>query len=104
MNAQEEFILFLEKNPAYYVIMKSPLYLDVLEALSKKPISITQLKTLFPRVDSSDLSLIVESLLEIGLLSKFRAGENLIQYTNDQGKEFLEKYNRTRGSFVGKKA
>jgi hypothetical protein len=102
MDPHEEFILFLEKNPAYYVIMKSQLYIEVLEKLARKPLSRPALKNRFPEVETSDLDLIVESLVEIGLVSRFRAGENFVYYSNDKGKLFLEKYAKTKRHFLGK--
>ena len=100
-NPHEEFVLYLEKNPECYVIMKSSAHIKVLETLEKRPNTLEGLKILLAKADLSDLELIIDSLLEIGAVDKFLAGQKYMFNLTKKGKDFLAKYTKTRQAMLG---
>jgi len=99
---QQELVQFLESHPEYYTLMKSDLCVKLLRSLSAKAKSINMLKQDFPQVDQEDLVLLVESMIEVKVVSFFDAGSNRFYHTNNNGKKFLEIYRSTKERFLGK--
>ncbi|MFH1234769.1 MAG: hypothetical protein V1493_04115 [Candidatus Diapherotrites archaeon] len=97
----DEFVRFLEQNPAYYTIMKSNLCIMVVQSLAEKAKTLTMLKIEFPRMEQEDLMELVESLVTVGVVSVFEAGSSRFYYTNDRGKIFLSIYKAAKEKFVG---
>lgn len=99
---QDDLIRFLELHPVYYTIMKSSLCIRILESLAQKAKNILMLKRDFPKIEQQDIVLLLESLIEAGVVSFFDAGTQRFYYTNKNGRQFLEIYKRTKERFLGK--
>ncbi|MCX6801517.1 MAG: hypothetical protein NT067_00230 [Candidatus Diapherotrites archaeon] len=97
----DEFVRFLEQNPAYYTIMKSNLCILVVQSLAEKAKSLMMLKAEFPRMEQEDIFELAESLVAVGVVSFFDAGSNRFYYTNEKGKFFLAIYRQAKEKFVG---
>ncbi len=102
-NAHKELIAFVQKNPVCYAIMRSPVHMAVLKALSKGAKGRIQLLRLFPRIDGSDIDLIIESLVDSGLVSSIDVGLNKMYYVNEKGKQFFAIFNKTKERMIGVK-
>lgn len=97
----DDFVRFLEQNPAYYTIMKSNLCIMVVQSLAEKAKTLMMLRVEFPRMEQEDLLELVESLVTVGVVSVFDAGSNKFYYANDRGKIFLSIYRKAKERFVG---
>jgi len=101
MDPDKELIEFVQQNPVCYAIMRSPAHMSVLQSLAKGAKGKVQLLIAFPRIESADIDLIVDSLVEGGLLGKMEVGSNQMYYVNETGKQFLAIFNRTKKDMIG---
>jgi hypothetical protein len=101
MGKQEDFILFLEKNPKLFGIAKSDMCIKLLKILDKEglPISEIKKKNFYSKFSEKDLETLLELLSELKILDKHNIGIKTIYYANDNTKMFLEIYEKTKKEF-----
>ncbi len=99
---QDELVRFLEQHPAYYAIMKSALFIQLLKSLAEKAKNILMLKTDFPGMEQDDLIEMLGLLRDLGVVSALDAGSSRFYYTNEKGRQFLAIYHKTKEKFLGK--
>lgn len=97
-----EFILYLERHPEFYVIMKSEQHIKLLTELAKHPLTMEEIKLKLSNTELKDIELILDSLMEINAVQKFLAGKKYLYSVTGHGKEFLEKYMKMRKLMLGK--
>ncbi len=99
MTARDEWILFLEKNPEFHELTKSSLYISIMDLLGKGSLNIDKIHSSFPRIESKDLDLIVDSLVKLKLVSRVRFGANIVYTLTSLGRKLLRIYRKAREGF-----
>ena len=99
--SSDPMVRYLEVHPEYYAIMKSSLFIRVLESISHKAKNIMMTKQSFPSIEAQDMLEILVMLEEIGVVSHLDASSVRFYYTNNKGKEFLAMYARSKQQFTG---
>lgn len=103
MKPEDEWILFLEKNPAFFELCKDALAMRILEKLGSGSKSIAALKKSFPNESERVLRLALKKLVEAKAAVAVRL-ESMDFYaiTPDCGKELLCFYGKPGGFFIAK--
>jgi len=98
---QDPMVQYLEVHPEYYAIMKSSLFIRILESISHKAKNTTMVKQSFPAIEVQDMLEMLIMLEEIGVVSHLDAASVRFYYTNNKGKEFLTIYGQSKQQFIG---
>jgi len=96
MGVEEDWILFLERNPHFYELTKGDFFIQFLEKISEGTTSFTKLKSSFPKVEEKDLQVIMEALTELKVIEKGEAGGKVFYSLTAEGKKLLAAYRKTK--------
>jgi len=96
MGTAEDWFLFLEKNPHFYEMSKGDFFIKFLESLVKDAKSFSDLMVLFSRIEEDDLQLIMETLLELKVVSSVKIGSKFFYTITEEGKKLLAEYKKTK--------
>ncbi len=99
MNIEDDWILFLEKNPHFYELSKGDFFIRFLERLAEGAKSFSDLKALFPAVEEEDMHLIMDSLLKLRVVSQARLATKVFYTITLEGKKLLSTYKKTKEFF-----
>ena len=99
MGAKDDWILFLEKNPQFSELAKSSIFISILDLLKQGSLNTDKIHSSFPKVENSDLDLILESLIELNLISRITFGKQVVFALTPTGRKFLNLYHNARESF-----
>lgn len=99
MTAQDEWILFLEKNPQFNELVKSGLYISIINLLRVSSLNITKIHSAFPHIENQDLDLILESLIKLKLVSRISLTKDVVYALTPLGKKMLKTYASAREGF-----
>ncbi|MFH1752145.1 MAG: hypothetical protein ABH821_04380 [archaeon] len=95
LNAQEEFVSFMQQYPEFYVIVNSESYMVVLEAVEKKGLSLEDLHSILD-LKHETLNPILDSLYYLKVIEKLKVGGKTIFYSTDIGKKLLAKFRKAK--------
>jgi len=96
MNANEEFLEFVEKYPECYAIAESGVFMKFLRAISTTPAALSELDLKTKSIETEDVDLIVLALESAKLVRKTVNIQRLVYYVTDKGKELIEKYDAAK--------
>jgi hypothetical protein len=99
MGAEEDWILFLEKNPQFYELTKGDFFIQFLEEISKGAKSFDNLKLIFPNVEEKDLQTVMETFLKLKVVSKIMLGPKVFFGITAAGKRLLSAYKKAKRFF-----
>ena len=99
MNAEQEWVLFLERNPQFYEISKGRFFVKFLESVCMGAKSFSDLSGLFPKIEEKDLQQITDVLLKLKVISKSKADNNVFFGLTPEGKRFLVAYHKAKKFF-----
>jgi len=100
MEPGEKWIMFLEKNPKFYRLSKGGFFIKFLEAISSGTKSIAGLRKKFPEMGKARLQEVMQTFLEIGVLSEKKVLGKSFYTITPEGEKFLAEYRKTRKSFT----
>ncbi len=100
MPAKDEFILFIEKHPELNELAKSELFISLLNALKEGSIPEDKINSSFPRVDDKDLRVMIQSLIDTGLVTRLFIAQQYMYSLTEKGHDLLKIYARARESFT----
>ena len=99
MALEEDWILFLEKNPQFYQISKGDFYIQFLEKIADSAKNFSDLRSIFPIIEEDDLHIILDTLLKLKVISKVKTGSDFFFTLSADGKKLLIAYNKTKRFF-----
>lgn len=99
MGIEADWILFLEKNPQFYELSKGDFFIRFLEKLGSGAKSFPEMRAGFPVIEEDDIRVIMDALLKLGVVEKFKAGERFFYTLSNEGKKLLSTYNKTHKFF-----
>lgn len=94
MEESDLFMEYLKEKPQYYMIVKTPLYIEIIESIEKQAASKTEMKTRFPKIELEDLSLILKSLESLNLVKEIELRDKKIYHLTEEAREFLKAYRK----------
>lgn len=99
MAIEDDWILFLERNPQFYELSKGDFFIRFLEKISEGAKSFHELKVIFPKIEEKDLHVIMDSFLRLGVVSSNKVGLKIFFTLTVQGKKLLSAYKATHKFF-----
>ncbi len=99
MAIEDDWILFLERNPQFYELSKGDFFIRFLEKISEGAKGFPDLKSLFPEIEENDMQIIMDSFLKRGVVSSNRVGPKIFFTLTVQGKKLLSAYKATHKFF-----
>ena len=99
MGVEDEWILFLEKNPQFYELSKGDFFIRFIEKIAKGVKKFAELKSFFPDVEEKDFETIMDSLVQLGVVSKTEAGGIILFNITPTGKKLLSTWKKTHKFF-----
>lgn len=100
MNAQDEFVSFLQKYPECYSISKSGVMMRFLRAIAQAPKTVSELAQSASNVEELDVKLAVTALESAKLVKKAFNIQKEVYSLQEKGVEFLEKYDNAKNSIT----
>jgi len=99
MGVEEDWILFLEKNPRFYELTKGDFFIQFLAELDSGARSFAELKACFPVIEEEDLGVIMDSLLKLRVVEKSAVSGEFFYTLSADGKKLLSVYRKTHAFF-----
>ncbi len=99
ISPREEFLNYIQNHPEYYSVLKSKVFIQLLEFLAKQAKPLQDIQSQFPTVERKDLDLVLNSLISLSLVSKIESQNQIIYYTSENGRELLKKFKRAKEHF-----
>ncbi len=96
MAEKEKFLLFLQDYPEYYSIVKSKIFVSIIEFITDAPKSITEIYGKYSKIDRKDLDEMLKTLEALKLITSVRSTENLLWKTTAKGKELMTQFRKFR--------
>lgn len=103
MTPEEKWILFLEKNPAFFALCKNALALRILEKLGDGPKSAKAIKEIFSGERDRAIRLALNALVEAKAAAVVRLeAKDIYVITPAAGKELSSLYGKAGRFFIAK--
>jgi len=99
MDIEEDWILFLERNPQYFEITKGGFFMPILESISEGTKTREELLKLSSEVTMDDVYSVIKKLVELKLVSKSRTSSQTLYAISEEGERLLEVYTKTKKFF-----
>jgi hypothetical protein len=96
MAAEDEWILFLERNPQFFELSKGDFFIRFLEKISEGAKSFSDLRQFFPEIESDDMQTIMDSFLKLKVVSSISIGPKIFYVIAPEGKKLLNAYKKTK--------
>jgi len=95
MAVEEDWILFLEKNPHFYELTKGDFFIQFLEKIYEGAKSFSDIKALFPQIEEDDLKVIMDVFLKLKIVVVMKIGSKFFFSMTEDGKKLLFAYRKT---------
>jgi len=99
MNAEQEWTIFLEKNPLFYEISKGRFFIQFLEVIAPGAKCFSDLNALFPLIEDEDLHQIMDVLLRLKVVSRMTVDNRVFFAITPEGTRFLSAYANAKKFF-----
>tara|TARA_Y100000310_G_C20327677_1_gene643756 strand:- start:103 stop:408 length:306 start_codon:yes stop_codon:yes gene_type:complete len=99
MGVEEDWILFLEKNPQFYELSKGDFFIRFLKELDTGAKTFSEIRATFPIIEEEDVNIILDSLLKLKVVFKSTVNDNFFYSLSEDGKKLLSTYNKTHEFF-----
>ena len=99
MGIEEDWILFLERNPQYYEITKGGFFMPFLEKIAEGTKTQEELLKIFSGVTMNDVQSVMKVLVDLKLVLKSRTSSQTLYSVSKEGKRLLNVYSKTKKFF-----
>ena len=99
MGPEDDWILFIERNPSFFKLSKDSFSLNVLEKVGAGSKSMVSLKKLFPGTSERKLRLSLKKLIEYKVIASIRLGTKDFYAITENGKKLLPAYKKVSKFF-----
>ncbi len=99
MDEYEEFVQFLENNPAYYKIINSAVFMSLLTILNSAPRSFSELLRGNQNIEEGDLETMLAVLEDLEMVKQAKSAENRVFYATEKTRGMLSKFEKVKDRF-----
>ena len=99
MKPEDEWILFIERNPSFFKLSKDAFSLEVLEKIGDGSKSIAGLKIFFPGTSERKIRLSLKKLVEYKVIASVKLDSKDFYVITGDGKKLLSAYEKVSKFF-----
>ena len=99
MGPEDDWILFLERNPSFFKLSKDSFSLEILEKVGSGSKSIVGLKKFFPGISERKIRLSLKKLIEHKVIASVKLDSKNFYVITGNGKKLLSAYKKVSKFF-----